>query len=100
MKLLRKELDIHLPSLGIKVRITDDGIEIFRSKVNSKSPALGVFHVDKDNWIITPDPQEGVELHSADAVARLPVCPFARLHRENREVNNVHTLELVRSKHV
>lgn len=92
MKLLRKERDMHLPSLGIKVRITDDGIEIFRSKVNSKSPALGVFHVDKDNWIITPEPQEGVELYSADAVARL--------HRENREVNNIHTLKLVRNKHV
>ena len=75
MKLLRKELDIHLPSLGIMVRISDDGIEFFGARGNIKSPALG-----------------GVELHSADTVARF--------HRENCGVNNVHTLELVRSKHV
>ena len=92
MKLLGKELDIHLPRLGIMVRITNDGIEFFGARLNIKSPALGVFHVDKDNWIITPAPLGGVELHSADAVALF--------HRENRGVNNVHTLELVRNKHV
>ena len=75
MKLLSKARDIHLPSLGSKVRITDDRIEFFGARVDSKSPALG-----------------GVELHSADAVALF--------HRENRGVNNVHTLELVRNKHV
>lgn len=92
MKLLRKELDIHLPSFGIMVRITNDGIEFFGARLNIKSPALGIFHVDKANWRITPDPQGGVGLHSANALARF--------HRENRRVNNVHTLELVRSKHV
>ena len=56
-----------------------------------KNPALGGFHVDQDNWIITPDPLGGGELHSADAVAYF--------HKENRGVYNVHTLKLVRSKH-
>jgi hypothetical protein len=92
MKVLRKELDIHLPDLGVMVRITDDGVEFFGERVNIRSPALGVFYVNQDNWIITPDPQGGIELHSADAVARF--------HRENREVNKVHKLELVRSKNV
>lgn len=57
-----------------------------------KEPPFWRVHVNQDNWIITPDPLGGVELHSADAVARF--------HRENRGVNNVHTLELVRSKYV
>lgn len=92
IRLHRKEFDIHQPSLGLIVRISDDGTEFFGTRVNIKSPALDVFHVDKDNWIITSDPLGGVELHSADAVARI--------HRENRGVNNAHTLELVRSKHV
>lgn len=92
MKVLRQEVDIHIPDLGVMVRITDGGVEFFGERVNIRNPALGVFYVDKDNWIITPDPQGGIELHSADAVARF--------HRENREVNNVHKLELVSNNNV
>lgn len=88
MKLLRKELDIHLPSVGVMIRVSEDGVELLAERVNLRSPNLGVFHVDKDNWIITPAPQGGVELHSADAVARF--------QREKRAGVNVPALQLVK----
>lgn len=90
MKLLRKELDIHLPSVGVMIRVTEDGVELLADRVNLKSPSQGVFHVDKDNWIITPDPLGGIELHSADAAARF--------ERENRAGDNVHELQFVRNE--
>ncbi|HEH9420083.1 TPA: hypothetical protein SIA31_004206 [Aeromonas sobria] len=90
MKLLRKELDIHLPSVGVMIRVTEDGVELLAERVNLKSPSQGVFHVDKDNWIITPDPLGGIELHSADAAARF--------QRENSAGNNVHELQFVKNE--
>ena len=92
MKVLRKDVDIHIPDLRVMIRITDGGVEFFGERVNIRSPAIGSFYVDKDNWIITPDPLGGIEVHSADAVARF--------YRENREVNNVHKLDLVRNEDV
>ncbi|PJG59921.1 hypothetical protein CUC53_04655 [Aeromonas cavernicola] len=89
MKVLRKEVDIHIPDLRVIIRITDGGIAFFGERVNIRSPAMGDFYLDQDNWIITPDPQGGIALHSADAVTRF--------YRENRAVNNVCKLALVRS---
>lgn len=90
MKLLRKELDIHLPSVGVMIRVTEDGVELLANRVNLKNPSQGVFHVDKDNWIITPDPQGGIELHSADAAARF--------QRDNSTGDNVHELQFMRNE--
>lgn len=91
MKLLKKTLDIHLPSVGAVIRVTEDGVEVLAERVNVRAPAQGVFHVDKDNWIITPAPEGGISLESADAIARF--------QQENADRDRGDELQLVTDQH-